>query len=210
MPGVTEGLDTAESPAPLSGLGVFASTAGATSFCRAAAFAVFVRHKAEGVLSQPERRWLATSPRIREEVISESGLPQMPILGNLFAIAPVRRAKIAVRFYQQGWIPAMPLQVDGTRTTATARPQTRPQMLGGAHPRSAPLSYPPALAVPARCRSFSPALSYRFGALASTPQFFPPVHRALDKGWVKAGGRDSLLNYSYRSTGRNSPVPMLN
>ena len=120
------GIGHGECPAPLSGLGVFACTAGATSFCRAAAFAVFVRHKAEGVLSQPERRWLATSPRIREEVISESGLPQMPILGNLFAIAPVRRAKIAVRFYQQGWIPAMPLQVDGTRTTATARPQTKP------------------------------------------------------------------------------------
>ena len=41
-------MDTAESLAPLCGLGVFACTAGATSFCRAAAFAVFVRHKAEG------------------------------------------------------------------------------------------------------------------------------------------------------------------
>src|SRR5215213_1873912 len=90
---------------------------------------------------------------------------------------------VAARATSTRWITAMPLRVDGTRTTASARPQTRPQMLGGAHPRSADLSYPPAPVAPARCRSFSPAPSYRFVALASAPQFPPPVHRVLDKGW---------------------------
>jgi hypothetical protein len=46
--GVNRGIGHGECPAPLSGLGVFACIAGATSFCRAAAFAVFVRHTAEG------------------------------------------------------------------------------------------------------------------------------------------------------------------
>ena len=46
--GGNRGIGHGECPAPLCGLGVFACIAGATSFCRAAAFAVFVRHKAEG------------------------------------------------------------------------------------------------------------------------------------------------------------------
>ena len=70
--GVNRGIGHGECPAPLSGLGVFACIAGATSFCRAAAFAVFVRHKAEGALSRPERRWLMTSPRYREGVFPET------------------------------------------------------------------------------------------------------------------------------------------